>query len=79
MGIVRLLIVLIIVWFVWSIYRRYIQQQTRKPPLNSSTAKNNVPSVKQCAFCGVHIPLEEAIQRKGRYYCCQSHCDKDVQ
>lgn len=77
MGIVRLLTILFIIWFIWSLYRRFIQQQTGKPAVKTS-AREKVPTVKQCAFCGIHIPLEEAIQRNGRYYCSQGHYEKDV-
>jgi uncharacterized protein len=26
-----------------------------------------------CSECGVHLPVSEAIQAQGRYFCCEEH------
>ena len=68
----RLVILLVIVWLVYSITRRWIasleqkKQQKQQRPLRISTMVS-------CAHCGLHVPQDEAVQAGGKYYCSDEH------
>lgn len=77
MGIVRVITLGILVWLAWILYRRFMQHKKNIEMQKRDSIKEKVASVKQCHFCGVHVPINEAVNKGGRYYCCQSHCDQD--
>ncbi|MET0091410.1 MAG: PP0621 family protein [Candidatus Thiodiazotropha sp.] len=58
-------------WGIYLIVRHFQRTRSlRKPP--SSNRMKSVDSV-QCAYCGLHLPRQEALEQKGRYYCNQAH------
>lgn len=76
MGLIRFLLTIFIIWLVVHYIKRW---------LNAPTEQNRTPKSKQietfvaCHTCGLHIPQQEAIVNRGRYYCCESHRDADRQ
>jgi uncharacterized protein len=53
-----------------------------EPPNQANQAKQNnqdrqerLPSLISCAKCGVHLPKQEAIERRGQYFCTAEHAD----
>ena len=42
------------------------------PEFDDSGAERMV----RCAHCGIYIPSSEAIQYRGKDYCCEEHCGK---
>jgi len=45
------------------------KKQQRKP--------NKVENIVKCEKCSIHIPVQEAIEYKGRYYCSKAHLQTD--
>jgi len=63
----KLLLLVLAVWLVVSILKRYPQQHHASPP----TEKTG--DMVQCTICEVHLPESEAISAQGRHYCCEAH------
>ena len=78
MGIFRILIFGFVIWLLWFAFKRLkltaasIKTQKQK----KSVEKTTVTTVKQCAFCSVHVPEEEAIQKNDLYYCSKAHASE---
>jgi uncharacterized protein len=73
MGIFRLLALVIGIFIVYLLLKRYfgsLQQPARPPrPRNSSQGEDMV----RCVVCGVNTPRSEAIFSGGEYFCCPEH------
>jgi hypothetical protein len=43
--------------------------------------KNNpvTENMRQCKFCGTHVPESSAVISNDNPYCCQEHADSDQQ
>jgi uncharacterized protein len=53
----------------------------RKGTLNGDKSPPQTPpqehlaSLIACAKCGIHLPRQEAIERRGQYFCTAEHAD----
>jgi uncharacterized protein len=66
----KLLIILaaaLVLYLLWRGLRR--DAGARKDPGTGSEGERMV----DCGQCGVHLPLSEAIQSQGRYFCSEEH------
>lgn len=72
MGIVRLLIIGVVVWIAFSLFKRI----TNRPSTSENSEKTS-PSKKmvQCKQCDLHIPVDEALPKGDNYFCCSDHRD----
>ena len=75
MFIMRLIILLVIVAILlWLLKRLFStdpeaeQQEPAKPE-----------DMRQCKYCGVHVPESSIVSIKDESYCCQDHADLDQQ
>ena len=81
----RILFILFIVFLVWLLFRTV---RTRRPGDRATDAATDaagkareaeprrVETISQCAWCGVHVPPQEAVALPdGRIYCCDPHRD----
>jgi uncharacterized protein len=64
----RLIIILFGLWLVLKIIKRALAIHEKHP-----SRKPSIASMVACAHCGVHLPESEAIQKDGKYYCCEEH------
>lgn len=73
MNLIRLLLIFILVAIVWQLIKRWLanQSQTRQ-----KTSSENLQQMVRCEECGLHIPKQEALVEKEKYFCCQEHRDK---
>lgn len=65
----RLLILLLVIWLlfrVWSGYRRLAGKKTPSPPAKT---EKMVP----CKHCGVYVPQHQAIRDGDDWFCCEAH------
>ena len=69
----RLIILLAIVALLMWLLKRLFSADPEPAQLESSTAEN----MKQCRYCGVHIPESSALTINKQSYCCQEHADLD--
>ncbi|MES9990530.1 MAG: PP0621 family protein [Candidatus Thiodiazotropha sp.] len=66
----RTLFFLLALLGIYLIVRHFLRQnrQTGK----KSKQMKSVDSV-QCAYCGLHLPKDEAVSDASRYYCSKAH------
>jgi len=75
MGFGRLLTILILIGLGYLLYKRFIAA----PKSSQKSVKKDVEKTVRCAHCQLHIPINEAVSRNGRYYCSQQHLELDQQ
>jgi len=64
----RIIIVVFVVWLVITLIKRALA-----PPQAPKPKTPGVAQMVQCAHCGVHLPMTNAIQDGNQYYCCPDH------
>jgi len=69
----RILLILILIAVVMLVVRR-LKRLSSRPQAGKKTTTGHMV---QCAMCGLYLPEQEAISHHGKYYCSQSHRDKD--
>jgi uncharacterized protein len=74
-GLIRLIIIAAIVWFVWQQLKRFVGQTSgqAQPSHQPPPDRGNNQLMQPCAFCKVHIPEGESTQSRGYYFCCEAH------
>jgi uncharacterized protein len=68
----RYLLLALAAWGLYLIIRHLARQRKLQQP--KRTIPKAVISV-QCAYCGLHLPREEALRRGDTYFCSQAHLD----
>ncbi|MBC8494242.1 MAG: hypothetical protein ISR74_07390 [Candidatus Thioglobus sp.] len=63
MGIVKLIIVVLVVWLGFSVWRKLRQPKNNNVPQPSST------KMVSCSVCKTHVPENEAIIKDGQVFC----------
>lgn len=73
MNLIRLIIFGLIFWLLY----RTVQRLLNKPesPQPQQPRKVTSTDMVRCAYCGIHIPKNEALERDGHYYCSEEHRD----
>ena len=73
MFIIRLIILLAIVALLMWLLKRLFSADPEPAQLEAGKAEN----MKQCKYCGVHIPESAILTVNDETYCCQEHADLD--
>jgi uncharacterized protein len=73
MFIARLLILLIVVAILLWLLKRLFSSDTETQTPESGEAEN----MRQCKYCGVHVPESSIIVVNEQPYCSQQHADLD--
>ncbi|NOZ36930.1 MAG: hypothetical protein GXP11_02465 [Gammaproteobacteria bacterium] len=73
MGLVRLVVILIIAWLIYSTTRRWLASLDQKWDQKKSGRSEKIETMVSCAYCGLHVPQNEALQAQGKYYCSSEH------
>jgi flagellar biogenesis protein FliO len=73
MFLARLLILLIVVAILLWLLKRLFSGDGAAEERESSEAEN----MRQCKYCGVHVPESSIIIVKEQPYCSQQHADLD--
>lgn len=74
MGIGKLLIVGVIVWIAFRLYKHLIN---RPSVTHKRTGSSSSKKMVQCKTCGLHVPIDEALSKNDNYYCCSAHRDQE--
>ena len=69
MGLIRLIIIVIIGWLLFRLYRRWQQRLENK----QTGAGEKIDTMVKCAECGVHLPKQNALENNGQFFCCEEH------
>jgi uncharacterized protein len=64
----RVLLLLIIAFLIYLIFRGFFRAQTRKSEAAAKAAAASEDMV-ACARCGVNVPRSEAAMKDGVFYC----------
>ena len=75
MFIARLIILLLVVATLLWLLKRLFSSDPEPEKLESGEAEN----MRQCKYCGVHVPESSILIVKDEPYCCQQHADLDQQ
>jgi uncharacterized protein len=75
MFIMRLIILLVIVAILLWLLKRLFSTDPEAEQQQSAKPEN----MRQCKYCGVHVPESSIVSVKDESYCCQDHADLDQQ
>jgi len=73
MFLMRLLILLVIVAILMWLLKRLFSGDPEPEQIESVQAEN----MRQCKYCGIHVPESSILLLKDEPYCCQEHADLD--
>jgi len=73
MFVLRLIILLAIVALLMWLLKRLFSDPPEPQRLNSTSGEN----MRQCKYCGVHVPESSILTVNDQPYCCQEHADLD--
>ncbi|HKJ52249.1 MAG TPA: PP0621 family protein [Gammaproteobacteria bacterium] len=73
MFVLRLIILLAIVALLMWLLKRLFSDPPEPQRLNSTRGEN----MRQCKYCGVHVPESSILTVNDQPYCCQEHADLD--
>ncbi|MDH3635299.1 MAG: PP0621 family protein [Gammaproteobacteria bacterium] len=71
----RLVILLIIVAILLWLLKRLFSAPPEPDQLEAGKPEN----IRQCKYCGVHVPESSILLVREKPYCCQEHADLDQQ
>lgn len=74
MNLIRILVIAAVVWLAYVLFRRWLAEKNL--PRRDGEGRPQERMVK-CAYCGLHVPESQAVQRGGRSYCSPEHRDAD--
>jgi uncharacterized protein len=75
MFVFRLIILLAIVATLLWLLKRLFSADPAPEQLDSTQSEN----MRQCKYCGVHVPESQVVSVDDETYCCQEHADLDQQ
>ena len=75
MFIMRLILLLVIVAILLWLLKRLFSADAETEQLQSARPEN----MRQCKYCGVHVPESSIVSVNDESYCCQDHADLDQQ
>lgn len=65
---VVLILIAVAAWLVWRALRR--AEAARRRPRGP---RNDGERMVDCSQCGLHLPVSEALESQGRYFCSEEH------
>ena len=76
--IIRLILLFFIVAILMWLLKRLFGG-TPNPQEIEHRVDSNSEDMRQCKFCGIHVPESSVISCDDNPYCCQDHADRDQQ
>ena len=73
MFVLRLIILVVIVALLMWLLKRLFSTPEEPRRLDSSKGEN----MRQCKYCGVHVPESTILTVDDQPYCCREHADLD--
>lgn len=75
MLIARLIILLVIVIILMWLLKRMFSDDPEPEQLSSRASED----MRQCKYCGIHVPESSIVSVDGEPYCSQEHAELDQQ
>jgi len=72
-GLFKLVMVIGILWFFYQMLLRAVTSAASQNSANDQPPPSNANRMRQCSYCGVHIPEGESTQSRGHFFCCEAH------
>ena len=73
---IRFLIFAALAWYGYRIVRQLLDKQALPPTAgNPPSSPKNPQAMQACVQCGVHVPVGECTQSRGKVFCCEAHRD----
>lgn len=76
MGLLRLILILIIGWLIWTALRPMFHS---RPKSTKTKSPGEVENMVRCDYCGLNLPEREAIYEDNHYYCSEAHRQRSNQ
>ena len=73
MMILRLVILLIIVAVLMWLLKRLFSPDPEPRQIESPESE----TMRQCGYCGVHVPESSVVHARDKTYCCDEHAELD--
>ncbi len=71
----RILLIVFVAFVVWLVFRT-LRRPGDALPKAPDAEPRRVETISQCAWCGIHVPPQEAVALPdGRVYCGDAHRD----
>ena len=76
MGIIRVTLYLLSAVILWQMGKRFFRSMTssveeEQQPVSPPFQKHGM--MVKCAYCGLHIPKQEALDQDEVFFCCEEH------
>lgn len=71
--IIRLILLVIVVFAVLWLLKQLFRENTGSKGKGELKTEN----MRQCKFCGTHVPESLVVLSQNQPYCCQDHADRD--
>jgi len=68
----RILLLLVIAFLVYLVFRGLFRSQVKKPPTESESTGTEGEAMVACARCGVNVPHSETRELDGRRVCASN-------
>ena len=76
--IIRLILLFIIVAILMWLLRRLFSGSPDPQEIEHDRDSSS-EDMRQCKFCGIHVPESSIVSYNDNPYCCQDHADRDQQ
>lgn len=68
----KIILVFVAFYALWWLLRRSFGAQ-RRPPSGRGSATDEPQTILACAYCGLHLPRDEALPGRGGIFCGEAH------
>jgi len=73
---IRFLIFAALAWFGYRLVRQLLNKKALPPAQDDNASSTISPqAMLACAHCGVHVPVGESTQSRGKVFCSETHRD----
>ncbi len=81
MNLIRLIAIAALFWLLYRLILSLLEKARHTDLRRRSTDIDEEPDkggiMVRCEQCGLHVPKGEALERDGKFYCCEEHRDAD--
>ena len=74
MNLIRLIAIAVVFWLLYRLILTLLNK-AKRPSAPRQTPQQGEQMVR-CEQCGVHVPRNGALERSGKFYCCEAHRDE---
>lgn len=76
-GLIRVAIIVLVAYLAYRVVKNWLAKLD-KSQLQTDKKEEKIATMVRCQYCAVHIPQNEALKRKGHWYCSEEHAAKNT-